>query len=123
MPPYKEHPYKNRPDFAFWSRAVAGPKSDDVDPVTSVPFTISPSDQVATAGSCFAQHISKTLMRRGFNYLVTEQGPAERNYGVFPARFGNVYSVRQLLQLFQRAYGIFRPLDLWWVREGRFVDP
>jgi hypothetical protein len=64
------------------------------------PFTISPADRIATAGSCFAQHISNTLKGEGYRYLVTEQEPgpgeADENYGVFPARFGNIYTVRPI---------------------------
>lgn len=117
------NPYKSRPDYAFWSRAVARVKPECVDPVISSCFKIGINDKVATAGSCFAQHIAKTLAKRGFNYFVSESGPVERQYGVFPARFGNLYTVKQLLQLFQRAYGLFDPVDRYWVRNGTFVDP
>jgi hypothetical protein len=45
------------------------------------------------------------------------------NYGVFSARFGNVYTSRQLEQLFRRAYGTFAPADDVWVGpDGRVVD-
>src|SRR5690349_13713160 len=99
------NPYQGLPDYAFWRRAVASPLPAAVDPVTSVPFTIAAADAVATAGSCFAQHLSNTLARQGFNYLVTEAAPlsagaADENYGVFPARFANIYNTRQLVQLF-----------------------
>ena len=124
-----QNPYKDLPDYAFWSRSVAGRLPDDVDPVTQVPFGIAPADKVATAGSCFAQHISRALEREGLRYLVTERQPAsiaaqDENFGVFTARFGNIYTVRQLLQLFQRAYGLFEPDERAWIREdGAFLDP
>lgn len=107
---------------------MAGRPVGEVDPVVNAPFRISDRDQVATAGSCFAQHIARTLVRRGFSYLVTERSPsgddATGGYGVFPARFGNIYTGRQLLQLFRRAYGIFEPQDTAWRRaDGRYVDP
>jgi len=123
------NPYSKLPDCAFWRRAVSTVDSAKFDPVTDVPFTIAPTDKVATAGSCFAQHISRTLAKEGFRYFVTEAAPqsagaADQNYGVFPARFGNIYSVRQLLQLFQRAYGLFDPADRAWRRpDGKYVDP
>jgi hypothetical protein len=123
------NPYSNLPNHAFWRRAVSKVDPALFDPVTDVPFTIAAGDNVATSGSCFAQHISRTLVKEGFNYLVTEGGPqsagaVDQNYGVFPARFGNIYSVRQLLQLFQRAYGLFDPVDRAWLRaNGRYVDP
>jgi hypothetical protein len=100
-----------------------------VDPIIASAFRIGPHDRIATAGSCFAQHISRTLSKLGFNYLVTEAAPAtpgaaDENYGVFPARFGNIYTSRQLLQLLRRAYGLFEPADSEWPsREGAFIDP
>ena len=120
------NPYHGRPDYTFWRRAVAGREIEDIDPVTPPPFRIGRDDQIATAGSCFAQHISRTLARLGYRYLVTESAPDDdgENYGVFPARFGNIYTTRQLLQTFDRAYGLFRPLDDVWTRaDGALVDP
>lgn len=116
------NPYKSLPSYAFWRRSVTEVEGLDVDPVVDVPFKISKHDRVATAGSCFAQHISRTLVADGFEYLVTE---AEgENSGVFPARFGNIYSAKQLRQLFERAYGLLDPIDAAWVRpDGRWVDP
>jgi hypothetical protein len=120
------NPYHGRPDYTFWRRAVAGREAKDVDPVTETPFKIAREDRIATAGSCFAQHISRTLARLGYRYLVTEAEPegGGENYSVFPARFGNIYTTRQLLQTFDRAYGLFRPLDDVWTRpDGALVDP
>ena len=120
------NPYHGRPDYTFWRRAVAGRAPEEVDPVLDAPFHIGLQDRIATAGSCFAQHISRTLAARGYSYLVTEPEPdgGGENYGVFPARFGNIYTTRQLLQTFDRAYGLFRPVDTVWTREdGALVDP
>ena len=117
------NPYQSQPDRAFWSRAVARPAPEDVDPVSAVGFRITPHDRVATAGSCFAQHISRAIQARGFNYLVTEQGPEDRQYGVYPARFGNLYTARQFRQLFQRAFGLYVPRDEVWRRGEAFIDP
>ena len=46
----------------------------EVDPVVNSPFTVSRQTKIATAGSCFAQNISATLQRHGFNYYVVEPG-------------------------------------------------
>jgi hypothetical protein len=87
---------------------------------------------VATAGSCFAQHLSRHLAASGFNFLVTERLHPfiepdlgqPYNYGVFTARYGNVYTAAQLVQLLQRAYGLFTPVDDAWVTpDGRAFDP
>ena len=122
------HPYRGLPDSAFWRRAVAGLREDQVDPVVQAAFTIGRQTPIATCGSCFAQHISRVLLQRGYRYLVTEPAPEgdpdPGSYGVFPARTGNIYTVRQLLQTFTRAYGLFHPADVAWRREdGAWVDP
>ena len=123
------HPYSDLPDSAFWRRAVSELGEAEIDPVTRPAFSISRSDRVATAGSCFAQHLSRAIAQLGFGYLVTEAGPAspaavDESYGVFSARFGNIYTTAQFLQLFERAYGLFAPQDDAWVREdGAVVDP
>lgn len=115
------HPYKGLPEHQYWRFAV----KPEVDPVVEGAFVISRKDKVATAGSCFAQHISNSLKKVGFNYLVAEKDPGKggANYGVFSARYGNLYTARQLLQLVERAYGRFRPLESVWTKDDRFVDP
>lgn len=117
------NPYRSQPDHAFWSRVVARRAAEDVDPVVDPRFGIDRQDRIVTAGSCFAQHISRALQAQGYRYLVTEPGPEDRNYGVYPARFGNIYTARQLLQLFQRAFGLFEPAETAWRIGARFVDP
>lgn len=129
--PLKKNPYQGLPDHQFWRRSIEHVEPDEVDPVVRGRFTLQKSDKVATAGSCFAQHISRTLSKNGFNYYVSETGIAggkqpedDRNFGVFSARFGNLYTTRQLVQLFDRAYGRFTPSDQAWMRpDGRYVDP
>jgi hypothetical protein len=126
-----DHPYKTLPAHCFWKRSVVDIPADDVDPVVSAKFRIGLSDHVATAGSCFAQHISRHLAGSGFNYLVTESAhplvapwASKYQYGVFTARYGNIYTSRQLHQLIERAYGLFSPgEDAWPIGNGRYVDP
>jgi hypothetical protein len=78
---------------------------------------------VAAAGSCFAQHIARHLQQSGFNYLQTEAAGSP-NEPVFSARFGNIYTTRQLRQLLLGAYGLHRPEDKVWKRaDGRYIDP
>lgn len=123
------NPYSGLPDSRFWRRSVSGRGPREVDPVLRPAFRIGREDRIATGGSCFAQHIARTLRDTGFNYFLAENTPAfafsgAENYGTFSARFGNLYTVRQLRQLFQRAYGLFEPGETAWQRrDGRFVDP
>jgi hypothetical protein len=123
------NPYAEKPDRQFWRRSITGRRPDEVDPVARVPFEISKTDRIATAGSCFAQHIARYLQESGFGYFVAEDHPPfefceDENYGTFSARYGNVYTVRQLWQLFQRAYGLMLPWDTGWRRhDARLIDP
>ena len=106
--------------------------SSSINPHAGPDFRISSTDRIASAGSCFAQRISEALRARNFNYLITEEGspfatPEAREamgYGVYSARYGNLYTALQLLQLFERAFGEFEPQEPVWTNpEGRFVDP
>jgi GSCFA family/Polysaccharide biosynthesis enzyme WcbI len=128
--PTDGNPYRGLPDHCFWRRAVQRVALRELDPVVRPRFRIRPGDQVATAGSCFAQHIAHALRRNGVPILLTEHGdglaPEEatrRQFGIYSARYGNLYTARQLLQLFDRAFGHFAPADSCWARpDGRQVD-
>ena len=117
------HPYRGLPADQFWNSGVAAVTAADVDPVRAMPFSVSPTDPVAAAGSCFAQHIARYLKDAGYNYLQTEP-PATPTEPVFSARFGNIYTTRQLRQLMLGAYGLHRPVTRVWRRtDGRYIDP
>jgi hypothetical protein len=124
------HPYKGKPDYQFWSRAVTWAPPGGLDPVTAAPFQITRDQKVATLGSCFAQHLARHIQKIGLNYFVTEQPPGDmppeeakrQNYGVFTARYGNVYTAQQAVQLFDRAFGRFAPKDDVWPLGDAFVD-
>jgi hypothetical protein len=127
-----DHPYKHLSDKAFWRRAVEAPAPADIDPVGVFDLEIAMDTKVATAGSCFAQHIARYLRDSGYSYYVAEPGHpivppsvrAKNNYGLFSARYGNIYTARQLWQLFQRAYGQFEPAEpVWQQGEDVFLDP
>jgi hypothetical protein len=103
-----------------------------VDPVVSFPWRITREHNVATAGSCFAQHIARHLKDAGFNYFVAESGhpigddatKSAFNYGTFTARYGNIYTAKQLLQTFNRAFQKFTPVEaVWPLKDGGFADP
>lgn len=129
----RKTPYHDQSRHAFWRDSVARVQPGDIDPVVSFGLTVDRGTKIATAGSCFAQHIARNLQSHGFCYHVLEpthpllsQQQAERyNYGTFSARYGNIYTSRQLLQLFQRAYGDFDPIDSQWhdPKVGCWIDP
>lgn len=123
------HPYQDLEDFHFWHRAVTDPAPGHIDPIVRGK-TIRKDEKVATIGSCFAQHLGFNILKSGFNYFVAETcaedvPPAfarSRNYGIFSARYGNVYTVKQAVQLFDRAFGQFQPGEHIWSRGSKFVD-
>lgn len=129
------HPYTALPDHRHWARGVAGPAALDpglVDPVVQPAFRIARDARIATAGSCFAQHVARHLRLHGVapyvteaaHPLVPEEAAAAWGYGDFGARYGNVYTARQLLQLMLRAFGEFHPAETaWTLPDGRWVDP
>lgn len=129
----RTHPYFGRPDYQFWKSASGSRLSSELDPVVSTSFRINSDAKIVTAGSCFAQHVARHLSQAGFTHHVTEPGHPiiskeardAFNYGVFSARYGNIYTARQLHQLLKRAYGLFTPVEQAWTRArgGGVVDP
>lgn len=123
------HPYVSLNDYNFWHKSMTAPAPGHIDPVVRQ-STIAPTDKVATMGSCFAQHLSRNIAKSGFTYYAPEQPPFDtdpetakkRNYGVFSARYGNIYTVKQAVQLFDRAFGHISLNENIWLNNGAFVD-
>lgn len=123
------HPYENIPTKSFWKKAVAERHYADLTELAGrIPLTR--ADKIATAGSCFAQHIGNRLAANGADYLDMERPPtgwsAEdargHGFGVYSCRYGNIYTVRQLLQLAEEAFGLTdRKIEVW-SKDGRFYD-
>jgi hypothetical protein len=125
----KINPYRGLPSFHYWRSGVADVGLGQFDPVEAAKFQIGESDQISTLGSCFAQHLAKHIHKSGYNYVVTEPLRSDEEQtdmaklmaSQFSARYGNVYTVRQALQLLDRANG-WEPIDNIWERDGRFYD-
>lgn len=125
------HPYVNLPDHRHWHRAMTVPAPGHINPVVVTAPLIRRDQKIVSLGSCFAQRLARRIQAQGFPYLVTEPAPAgldadqarRKGYGVYSARYGNVYTARQALQLFERAFGHFQPQESVWERGDRFVDP
>jgi hypothetical protein len=112
-----DFPYDSVPSYALWKRSVLSVHAEELDPAAPVRFKISKDSRVASAGSCFARHIAVNLERYGFNYFCVEPGSE------YSARFGNIYTTLQLLQLFDRAFGTFVSCEDAWSMGNRWVDP
>jgi hypothetical protein len=124
------HPYSNLPNQCFWNRFVAPTPWRDL-PLNDEPkFRLRKSDKIATAGSCFAQHISRYLRNAGHtpyiaenaHPLVVELGGNTDSYQTFSARYGNIYTTRQAWELFQQAFGLIPVVDDYVEKEGRIYD-
>src|SRR6056297_507944 len=102
-----KHPYVGLPRYQFWKKEPGIEKHELLDPVSSPPFIVTRDDRIVTAGSCFAQHGARYMSNAGFNHFVTEEAhpiissdiATRNNYGMFAARYGNIYTARQLKQL------------------------
>jgi hypothetical protein len=124
------HPYKLQPPKAFWKRAISPYHPMDIGDWYEKRFEFG-GQKIATAGSCFAQHIGRNLRQCGFDYLDYEPAPPgfptaqklDFGYEMYSARYGNVYTSRQLLQLLQRALGQFHPNETAWKKGEGVVDP
>lgn len=121
-------PYSNLPPRAFWRGGVAG-ASPFPDDIYRPKFPVTKDTKVFTAGSCFAQHVGAAMKAAGISVIDAE--PARRGlppetakrfgYGVYSARFGNLYTVKQFRQLVEEVAG-HQPAVPIWEKDGRFWD-
>lgn len=123
-------PYTGLEPNRFWRTGVSEAHPLTVADLYQKKFAITAADRIATAGSCFAQHVANHLRTNGFSVLDVEPSRAflppeiakEFGYGIYSARYGNIYTVRQLLQLAHDAdTGAVDPLAVW-TKGDRFYD-
>lgn len=123
--------YDTLPAHAFWRSGVVEQPPNAVSALYTPKFSVSKETAIMTAGSCFAQHVHRNLAARGWNVLDSEtpngKFPREAlgrfGYGLYSGRYGNIYTVRQMVQLLEEAAGE-RTLahDVWQLPNGNFVD-
>lgn len=126
------NPYTNLSAENFWKTGAEKQHPLTIKGMYTKKFSIDSTDKIVTAGSCFAQHISAHLKKSGYTILDTEvpignisESLAKRyGYKLYSARYGNIYYVRQLLQLVKEAIsGFVNEDDLVWKGEnGKFYD-
>ena len=127
----RNNPYLAQPDNAFWSRSVS--RNFDTDSLWSEASQNSifqKDDLIVSAGSCFASNLIPWIEREGLEYLRTEELPYQfRNlpenlgYRNFSAAYGNIYTARHLLQLYEQALGVRVPVEDRWHTDGMVIDP
>jgi hypothetical protein len=124
------NPYINLPSNRYWKTGVAEQHPFSIKNLYKKKFNIGTDMRIATAGSCFAQHIGTNLKKNGYKVLdfepkllgMSEATAQNFGYNIYSARYGNIYLARQLLQLAQEAYGVRIPEDIVWERDGRYFD-
>jgi hypothetical protein len=123
------NPYAGRHASAFWQSGVARASRPVPEDLYRPKWQITKATQIATAGSCFAQHIGRRLSAARFAVMDVEPAPKlfpterlqEFNYGVYSARYGNIYTARQLRQLVTEV--IDGPVrNIVWESNGGYVD-
>lgn len=116
------NPYKSLNDHAFWKNGVEN--SDIVFPkkIYNPKWKINDTDKIATMGSCFAQHIAKWLRENGFNVPFYETEGFKESEQTFSANYGNIYTVKQALQLVEECVGKRKPSEVAWNSGENFID-
>ncbi|WP_262689819.1 GSCFA domain-containing protein [Kordiimonas aestuarii] len=126
-------PYQQQGRHQFWRTAARGwPDRPDLKKLYRRKFKIAlkGGELVATAGSCFAQHIRRELIARDCAFLdveppmpfIDEATQHKFGFNLFSARYGNIYTTAQLRQLAERAFAVRQFTDTVWEDGGRFYD-
>ena len=126
---YRTHPYRGLDSAAYWNQTVSPKNCLEINNWYRKKFSIN-GLSISSAGSCFAQHIGRALRENGYEYVDAEPAPNflrpeshhDYGYGIYSARFGNIYTSRQLLQLLQQSLGLIEPEDLIWPKDDGYVD-
>jgi hypothetical protein len=118
----------NLPDRSFWSRSVSA-NFDPADLMKTGGSLLRANDFVTSAGSCFASNLIPFIESAGLSYIRTESLPEvftsmgeNLGYANFSAAYGNIYTARQLRQLYERAIGKFKPVDDRFDQAGKMID-
>ena len=127
----KNNPYLTQASTAFWSRSVSRNFSaDSLWSRDSQRSFFAKNDLIVSAGSCFASNLIPWIEKVGLEYVRTEELPFQfkklpenLGYRNFSAAYGNIYTARHLLQLYQQALGLRVPVEDRWYVDGMVVDP
>ena len=124
------NPYSELPSSAFWKTGVTQENPYEIHNIYKKKFDIKPYTQITTAGSCFGQHVGKHLKKSGYKVIDEELAPpglpdeVQQKYGfsLYSARYGNIYTVKQLLQLAKEVAGERKPENYIWQKNGKYFD-
>ncbi len=122
-------PYSSQHKSAFWKTC----REDDTflaADLYSPQHMLQSGNKIATAGSCFAQNIGRYIRQSDLEFVDVEPAPLglpddvakDHGFGLYSARYGNIYTARQLRQLLQDAVtGTVHEAAIW-KKDGRYYD-
>jgi hypothetical protein len=121
-------PYKGIPFHQHFGRLTPTLNIADIRLPALNPFVISKSTKIASLGSCFAQHIAQYLITNEYRYDFfehPEHNEALENletFRQFSARYGNIYTPKQDLDLTLEALGRKEIRKVPWEWKGKWID-
>ena len=127
-----KNPYELLSSDKYWKTGVAHRSNGDrFSGIWTPKYEIASTDRFLTAGSCFAQHISRWLKAHDYVWLDSEPAPehltpeekSNNSYGVFSFRTGNMYTAALLRQWIAQAVGDIPVLGEVVSEDGRYFDP
>jgi GSCFA family len=126
-----KNPYQDQSNSAFWSRSVSRNfLAEDLLGSEKGESLFDLNDKVVSAGSCFASNLIPWIEKEGLEYLRTEELPTQfetlpenLGYRNFSAAYGNIYTARHLLQLYEQALGLRKPIEDRWYVDDLVIDP
>ncbi|MCP0913855.1 GSCFA domain-containing protein [Legionella sp. 27cVA30] len=126
------NPYQDLDETKFWRTGVVDSlATGEIFKIWQPKFPVSKDSTFLTVGSCFAQHISRWLIKNGYVWLDSEPGPQDvspeelknNGYGVFSFRTGNIYTVSLLKQWLAQATNSMPIITEYYHENGVYYDP
>lgn len=117
------HPYSKIKKFQHWENEISNKLFNNINWSLQKKTNLNRKEKIISLGSCFAQHITKILKKKKFNYYITECDFKNKN--CYSARYGNIYTTKQAYELLYRSVkNENKPLkmDCWKVKNF-LVDP
>ena len=116
-----KNPYDDGSVTRFWSSGVRTPLEKNFNlGIDNLLGLIDRNTVVCAAGSCFAQHIGKNLVKRKFKFLISEFAEGrQESFGL-----GNIYTTRQMKQWLEFCSGgkKWSVETLYKTEENQFLD-
>ena len=109
-----KNPYLALPEKNFWKTGFVEKGDLSLMDLYSKKFDINKNMPIVTAGSCFAQHIGKTLEKNGFNILDGEPPPIGLPERKLPLQVDNSkLEIPVLNVLGMNSIGVLSPRESW----------